>query len=159
MHCKRHARGFTLIELLVVIAIIGILSSVVLASVNAVRVRAYDAKRASDMRAVVDAFEMYYADHGEYPDALAKDGCGGQRQGYCLNDSDLVAVMAPYLPVMPKDPVWADQYYDYLYFPDQIHHQVYLLARMQGTTWGDYCRPPQTTQYTALFLYDTYPPC
>ena len=53
-------RGFTLIELLVVIAIIGILSSVVLASLNTARIKARDAQRVSDVRQIQLAMEFFY---------------------------------------------------------------------------------------------------
>lgn len=60
-------RGFTLIELLVVIAIIGLLSSVVLASMNTARQKARDAARISDIRQIQTAIEMYASDNGHYP--------------------------------------------------------------------------------------------
>ena len=66
--------GFTLIELLVV-AIIGILSSVVLASLNSARAKARDAKRASDVHQLKTALEFYYNDIGNYP-SVTCDGCG-----------------------------------------------------------------------------------
>jgi len=64
---KQDNRGFTLIELLVVIAIIGILSSVVLASLNSARAKARDARRSADIRQVQTALEMYYNDKNSYP--------------------------------------------------------------------------------------------
>lgn len=65
-------RGFTLIELLVVIAIIGILSSVVLASLNSARKKGRDARRISDLKQIQLALEMYYdSNSSEYPDAMS----------------------------------------------------------------------------------------
>ena len=64
---KSYTRGFTLIELLVVIAIIGILSSVVLASLNSARVKGRDARRVSDMKQLQLALELYYDTNQGYP--------------------------------------------------------------------------------------------
>lgn len=61
------SKGFTLIELLVVIAIIGILSSVVLASLNNARKKGRDARRVSDIKQIQLALELYYDSNGEYP--------------------------------------------------------------------------------------------
>ncbi len=54
--------GFTLIELLVVIAIIGILSSVVLASLNTARNKGNDASIQSNLSAVRVQAEIFYSD-------------------------------------------------------------------------------------------------
>jgi type II secretion system protein G len=82
-------KGFTLIELLVVIAIIGILSSVVLASLNSARQKARDARRVSDIGQLALALEMYYNDYTAYPLTAA-------------TLSPLVT--AGFLPVLPVDP-------------------------------------------------------
>lgn len=78
--------GFTLIELLVVIAIIGVLASVVLASLNSARRKSRDARRVADIKQVQLALELYFDSNSEYPDALSK--------------------LAPtHLPAVPTDPV------------------------------------------------------
>lgn len=53
-------RGFTLIELLVVIAIIGILSAVVLASLNTARNKGADAAVKSNVQAIHTQAELFY---------------------------------------------------------------------------------------------------
>jgi len=66
--------GFTLIELLVVISIIGMLSSVVLASLNSARAKARDASRIATLKQIQVAIEVYAQDHdGKYP-GNTKDG-------------------------------------------------------------------------------------
>ena len=76
---KEKSRGFTLIELLVVIAIIGILSSVVLASLNSAREKSRDARRLSDVKQLQLALELFFDSNGAYPSstsALAPDFIG-----------------------------------------------------------------------------------
>ncbi len=69
----KSTRGFTLIELLVVIAIIGILSSVVLASLNSARKKGRDARRIADVKQLQLALELYYDANPStgYPQTLA----------------------------------------------------------------------------------------
>lgn len=63
----KNKKAFTLIELLIVIAIIGLLSSIVLASLNVSRKKARDARRLSDLNQISLAFEMYYDNNTRYP--------------------------------------------------------------------------------------------
>ena len=60
------SRGFTLIELLVVIAIIGILSSVVLASLVLARLKAADTSVKSNIHTIQLQMELIYSDYETY---------------------------------------------------------------------------------------------
>ena len=62
----KYKRGFTLIELLVVIGIIGILSTVVLASLNNVRIKAENSKTISTLREMQKAILIEEANIGSW---------------------------------------------------------------------------------------------
>lgn len=89
--------GFTLIELLVVIAIIGILSSVVLASLNSARKKGRDARRVADVKQLQLALELYYDAHGSYPSTLG-------------STSSSALVSEGFIAALPVDPTDGDVY-------------------------------------------------
>lgn len=60
-------RGFTLIEVLVVIAIVSLLATIILASLHSAAGRARDTVRLEEMEQFRNALELYYTDHGSYP--------------------------------------------------------------------------------------------
>ena len=72
---KKLQKGFTLIELLVVIAIIGILSSVVLASLTSARSKGTDAAIQSAMSNMRAQAELLYANANSYGPDLAITTC------------------------------------------------------------------------------------
>ncbi len=135
MQYRPRARsGFTLIELLVVIAIIGILSAVVLASLNTARMGARDAKRKSDLLQISKALEVYYLATGQYPGETSCDSSLGSSGGACtaLTGTDWdpasfihAALVPTYIPDLPVDPVNNTTYY-YTYEP-QVSGADYCL--------------------------------
>ena len=116
-------RGFTLIELLVVVAIIGLLSSVVLASLNTARAGARDARRQADLRQIQTALELYYNANNAYPGEAGCDSSKGSGSGSCsgysgsswTTSSQIYQALVPtYIPSLPVDPInTGDWYYNY----------------------------------------------
>lgn len=78
----KNNKGFTLIELLAVIAIIGILSSVVLASLNATREKARDSRRKSDLEQIRIAMSFYFDKHNNWMQTGSGCGYGGNGNGW-----------------------------------------------------------------------------
>ncbi len=105
MQKRIRASGFTLIELLVVISIIGLLSSIVLTSVNSARAKARDARRIADLNQIRTALEFYFDANGYYPQADCGWDCNGYRVSFDSRWDALAADLAPYMPTLPKDPL------------------------------------------------------
>lgn len=103
--------GFTLIELLVVIAIIGLLSSIVLVSLNSARAKARDARRITDFGQIQTALELFYDSYGRYPITGGEPTWDGHWQDFstCLESgSGCGFVISGYTSVMlkvPQDPL------------------------------------------------------
>jgi len=72
-------KGFTLIELLVVVAIIGLLSSIVLVSLQGARARARDARRMHDLDQIRTALILYNDTYGNWIESGS--GCGYRGNG------------------------------------------------------------------------------
>ncbi len=90
---KNH-RGFTLIELLVVIAIIGILSAVVLASLNTARDKGSDAAVQSNLGTVRTQAEIYYGDHSNsYGTQAWSSGASTACTGGMFSDPNITSAL------------------------------------------------------------------
>lgn len=64
-------KGFTLIELIVVVAIIGIVSGIIMTSVNNSKAKGRDTKRIADISIIQLALERYYDINKSYPNSLS----------------------------------------------------------------------------------------
>ncbi len=89
---KSNHRGFTLVEILVVIAIIGILSSVVLGSLNSAREKGADGAVKSNLASVKNAAAIYYDDQA------------GSYLGLCSTDQKVIDAMASSETVVAPTP-------------------------------------------------------
>jgi prepilin-type N-terminal cleavage/methylation domain-containing protein len=155
-------RGFTLIELLVVIAIIGLLSAVVLASMNGSRAKARDARRKADLKSLRVSLELFYDKYGMYPAHKASTSCGGtdgwaSSYGTCgsqwlTTDSRL----NEFISTVPMDPLnvvvdtsWSARSgntgnYVYSYYSYGTEYD--LITQLENTTMSAICRSIQMTK-------------
>jgi len=105
-------KGFTLIELLVTVAIIGLLSAVVLVSLNSARRSANDARRKADLKQIANAMEMKYDGDGSYP-SYAADDCSttSVAAGHPTCASTWTNNMTTWMSTLPRDPKNDATYY------------------------------------------------
>jgi len=123
-------RGFTLIELLIVVAIIGILAALLTTNFVAIRERARDAQRKSDMRQMQSALELYRSDNGSYPTSsgfkLPSSVVSGDNT--CPTAGSFTSNGTTYMQKIPCDPLNDTTYYNSGYYYYSSNGTTYTLA-------------------------------
>ena len=140
---KKNSKGFTLIELLVVVAIIGLLSSVVLASLNTARGKARDAKRFSDFHQIQLALELYYDKYGTYPVStpVCNPGLNEHGDAWCRDTrnnngvteiSNWIPGLSEFIASVPHNPKpYASGYWPYHYHSPSSN-QYWLMTGLEN---------------------------
>ena len=119
---SKSQKGFTLIELLVVVAIIGLLASIVLASLNTARVKGRDARRIADLKEIQTALELYYSNHNAYP-IQTSQATAATALASVVTDGDM--------SVISDDPLGGS--YHYVYISNAGGSTYCLASVLEGT--------------------------
>lgn len=149
-----YKKGFTLIELLVVVAIIGLLSSVVLVSLNVVRGKGRDSSRLNDVKQIVNALSLYSLDNnGNYPLTPSGAVCDYTGTGW----SDLGTILSSYIKVLPRDPS-KNSNWGYCYYNDGNRASITFytennMPNMGNTTYGGFISFYKTYLHTRYLNY------
>ncbi|HEY9583515.1 MAG TPA: type II secretion system protein [Candidatus Paceibacterota bacterium] len=139
-------KGFTLIELLVVISIIGLLSSVVLASLKSARAKAKDSKRIQTLASIRNALELYHSSNNSYPQNFSAQNTmilwgncattpAGVDNSYSNPGPSWITGLSPtYISQLPSGDPNNPQYLGcYLYGSDGVDYKLSNLNAMEAS--------------------------
>ena len=157
---QKSQKGFTLIELLVVIAIIGLLSSVVLASLDKARAKARDSYRLQSAKSLITALELYRNDFGRYPGIQIFNQVAGYGCAPLIQDSALTSLVPKYIPRFPVDPGAAAEQFAYFDACGDYGREFYAIRVNYETKSPCYvCEGPAAYCPVSGSLYWSMPKC
>lgn len=145
-----------MVELLVVLAVIGILSSIVFASMSQARATARDKKRVTDLAQIQLALKLYQTQNGHYPKEA--DGFSGPSGGGICTDctNKISEEIRKYMGTVPEDPLYDSDNpsYPYRYYYDGFHlcrgkgtpQAVLMVRRMETEKYKNMVKGPCDTE-------------
>ncbi len=160
-HFSQKQSGFTLIELLVVIAIIGLLASIILASLNTARAKGRDARRLADLHSIETALALYASDNnGKYPVSVGSTwsaNCSQYGSYPTSGPTGYIPNLAPqYIPILPLDPNPISTYGCYLYVSNGIDYAVMAHTTVESYTPTNNPRPrPLIPSQASFYFFNT----
>jgi prepilin-type N-terminal cleavage/methylation domain-containing protein len=116
-------RGFTLIELMIGMAIIAILAAAMWGNFFTSLGKGRDSRRKQDLQTISKALELYYNDHGSYPQSAPPWG------DIFVHETNGSVI---YMQKVPNDPAFPNA--TYCYQTDQDGTYFVLFANMENTS-------------------------
>lgn len=104
----RSRRGFSLIELVIVVLILGIIAAIAVPRMSRGAKGAQESSVASDLAALRNAIDLYYTEHGDYPDTAkfeAQLTTFTDDAGDAVATKDATHIYGPYIRAIPALPV------------------------------------------------------
>ncbi len=120
---RRNQLGFTLIELVMVIGVIALISSISMFALIKARIKARNARRATDLTQLQKSLELYYSTNGYYPNGGA---VANANQAYDI--SNLTTFLVP--STISKIP------YDPSYPSSSLNNYQYMWGGTTGTNYS-----------------------
>ncbi len=127
--------GFTLIELMVVISIIGILTAAIGGNYMTSRMRARDSERKNGLSQVRNALEIYFNDHGYYPEAIDGKILGLDWGGPLIDGNTTVYMVQMPVESRENKTIYYEVDGQTSVFTDQLKYRIYV--RLENENDGD----------------------
>ncbi len=143
-------KAFTLLELLIVIAIIGVLASIVMASLNNARVKARDSKRKQDLIQLRSAMELYNSSNNIYMGSwgwVANYGSGSV--------VDVPGLTPSHISKVPNDTSFSYQYWR----KDWIGYTCLNLGDPNKFAFYAYLENPSASDLATITNGDSFDQC
>lgn len=154
--------GFTLIELMVVIAIIGVLTSVIIVSLNNARTKGRDNSRRQSLVQLRTALELYYDKNGVYPStsgAWYTSDPGGE-PGASYNGGDWIPglVSSGFISKLPSDPLGGFSPTSQYPACAGTWHRAFLYKSIDGSGYNllSHCAIEGTISSSDTMYYSSY---